>query len=164
MFVSSFNTYVTNSNSQKVSKSGDEHAKANSKIFKYNKVESPTELLTTSTKPINYISKGKAQYNKQIIQTKQEDIKTLEKENFVKTKKSIQNFNTNRTFKNAKLAYSTNLTMFSRLRKPHTTAINQNPKIDKDLPPDIKIIKEQNIRHKMVNTYLANDKYYQITA
>jgi len=164
MFVSSFSTYITNDNTQKVSKSRDESSKANSKLFQYSATESPTKFLSTSNRPINYISQGQAQHNKQILQTKQEDIKNLQKENFVKTEKSVNSFNLHVTFKNAQTAYKANSIMFPRLRKPQTTTVNQNPKVDKELPQDIQKIKEQNIRHIMVNTYLANDNYYQITA
>ena len=49
------------------------------------------------------------------------------------------------------------------MTKPSVT-LSQTPSIDKKQSLDIQKIQEKNLRQTMVNTYLANDKYFQITA
>ena len=53
--------------------------------------------------------------------------------------------------------------MFSLFQKPHAT-LDQTPKLENTIPKEPSDIKELNMRHKMVNTYIANDNYYKITA
>jgi hypothetical protein len=56
-----------------------------------------------------------------------------------------------------------NSTMFPLLQKPKLT-LNQTLKTDKKLPQDTQKAKESIIRRDMINTYIANDNYYKITA
>ncbi|WP_422079304.1 hypothetical protein [Sulfurimonas sp.] len=151
MFVSSYNTYVNTNNTQKIQdqKSGSEKS---SKTFFDSKLIQNIILESTNTKnfPINYISNYKAFSNKQ----KLEDAL----DNTTKDK-----YSKNKAIKNAQSAYANNSKIFSFLLKPKM-AQSQTPKIDINLPNDIQILQEQNMRHRMVNTYLKNEKYHQITA
>ncbi len=151
MFVSSYSTYVNTNNTQKVQNQKDESQKS-SKISFDSKLIQNTVLESTSNKnfPIDYISNYKAFSNKQ----KLED----EFENTIKDK-----YTKNKAIKSAQSAYADNSKMFSFLIEPKMTQ-SQAPNIDTNLPNSLFKLEEQNIRHKMVNTYLENDKYYQITA
>ena len=62
-----------------------------------------------------------------------------------------------------KTAYADNLKMFS-LNLPPSKTLSQTPKIDTKLPKDVQELKEQDLRKKMVNAYISNDKYYLNTA
>ncbi len=110
-----------------------------------------------------FISQGQAQHNKQMIELGQENVQSEKKDGFKSANAVTKLFSSNATLQSAKVAYSSNSTMFSLLKKP-TATIDQTPTIDKTLPLDIQEIKENNMRHLMVNTYLANDNYYQTTA
>lgn len=151
MFVSSYSTYVNTNNTQKVQNQKDESQKS-SKISFDSKLIQNTVLESTNNKnfPIDYISNYKAFSNKQKLENEFEN-KTKDK------------YTKNKAIKSAQSAYADNSKMFSFLIEPKMTQ-NQTPKIDTNLPNNLFQLEEQNIRHKMVNTYLENDKYYQITA
>ena len=155
MFVSSYSTYIRTNNTDRISKDRELQEKKPSESFasklsQSNVIESRNSL----NFPINYISNYKALGNKQKLQ--ENLTKDLQNQN-------IQKFSKQSAQIGAKEAYNSNSRMFSFLIKPSFT-LDQTPKIDKKLSQDIKNIKETNMRNTMVNTYLANDKYYQITA
>jgi len=151
MFVSSYNTYVSTNNSQKTIQEAGRSSKSLDGSFE-SKLSQSTVLESKNTHniPISYISNYKSFNNKQKLQEK------------------FQNNNTTKytqinTMENAKVAYKDNSVIFSLFLKPKATQ-NQTPHVDKKLPNDMQKLQEQNMRKTMVNTYLANDKYYQITA
>jgi len=151
MYVSSFNTFVHSNSTQKTYK---ERETAPSKDTKnsFETVLNP-KADTRSLKqqlPINYISDYKVLNNQQKLQNDQN------KQELIKfTKVNAQN--------NAKTKYVENTTMFSLFTKPKTT-INQTPKVSTKLPAEIQEISQQNLRNTMINTYTANENYYQITS
>lgn len=151
MFVSSYNTYISTNNSQKLERERGENSKIPKNSFE-SKLEQSSVLESKNTQnlPINYISNYKAFSNKQKLQ-----------EEF-NNKAEIKYAKSN-ALSNAKSAYKENTVMFSFLLEPHMTQ-SQTPQVDKKLPTDLQQLQEQQMRHNMVNTYLANDKYYQITA
>ena len=53
--------------------------------------------------------------------------------------------------------------MFSLIQKPLGT-LNQTPKIDKTLPSNLQELKKQFIRRDMINTYISNQSYYNLTS
>lgn len=162
MFVSSYNTYINTNTSTKDIRSNPTSKDGNSKLFQ--KLPSHLDTKTTSsTTPANYISNTKALYNKQLIQSQQEHLKNKEENNYLKTQELSTKFSSISSLGSAKTAYSENSIMFSFLRKPHPT-LNQTPQIDKKMPQELQKLQENHIRHNMLNTYLQNDKYYQITA
>jgi len=152
MFVSSYSTYVTTNLNDKVNKSRFNEQKQEDKSF--SKVLSKTPPLTaydTKNIPINYISNYKSFANKQKLQDS--EIKSKDEVKFKKMSDKT----------NAKVSYESNTHMFSLVSIPKVP-INQVAKISENYPQNIQDIKEQNKKYEMVNTYLANDKYYQITA
>ena len=164
MFISSFSTYITNNTSDRTTRAKTENIQEKSDLFSSklsNKINS-SSLIKPSI-PANYISQGQAQHNKQMIELNQQSIQNSQKSDFKASNDITKNFSSNVSLLNAKAAYSSNVTMFSLLKKP-TATLDQTPSIDKALPENIQELKEKNMRHQMVNTYLANDKYYQITA
>ena len=151
MFVSSYNTYVSTNNSDRTSNQRVDKAKPSTGSFE-SKLEQSGVLESKNTQnlPITYISNYKAFSNKQKLQ-----------EQF-QNKDEIK-YNKVNAMKNAQSAYKDNSVMFSFLLEPQMTQ-SQTPQIDQKLPSDLQKAQEQNMRHAMVNTYLANDKYYRITA
>lgn len=151
MFISSYNTYVNTNNAdktvnQKIEKSKPSGASFASELAQNNIVESKN----TQNLPITYISNYKAFSNKQKLQ---EEFQNKDEVKYTKMK----------AIKSAKDAYEDNTIMFSLFIEPKATQ-SQTPHIDENLPTDLQKAKEKQLRHVMVNTYLANDKYYQITA
>jgi len=164
MFVSSYNTYINTNTSQRNTKSSAESTQNDTKLFATKLAQSiPSKSLLNTATPVNYVNQNNASYNKELLRSEQEYKKNSIDNEFKKTTASTQKFSTNLTLNSAKTAYTENSSLFSFLRKPQTS-LDQTPKISKELPSNIQDIKEQNIRHAMVNTYLENDKYYQITA
>ena len=164
MFISSFSTYVTNNTSDKTTKTASNNREDRKTSFseKLSKSTLSTPLLKQNSL-INYISQGKAQYNKQMIEISQNTLKNDKKNDFKITNNIRNSFSSNISVQSAKVAYISNSTMFSLLKKP-TASLNQTPTIDNALPQNIQELKEKNMRHLMVNTYLSNDNYYKITA
>lgn len=151
MFVSSYSTYINANNS---TKTGGSKADIYKGDLNYSSQElSKSTILESHTNknlPINYISNYKSFNNQQKLQ---EQLQTQDE----LTLKHLTTINS------AKVAYEGNSTMFSLMRKP-TLSLSQTPKIDEKLPKDVKEAKEKNLRHTMVSTYAANNKYFEITA
>ncbi|EDZ62345.1 hypothetical protein SMGD1_0634 [Sulfurimonas gotlandica GD1] len=151
MFVSSYNTYVSTNSSDRTANQRVDRAKPSDGSFESKlQLDSVLESKNTQNLPITYISNYKAFSNKQKMQ---EEFQSKDTEKYAKINSK----------KNAKNAYADNSTMFSLFLEPKATQ-SQTPQVDQKLPSDLQKAQEQNMRHIMVNTYLANDKYYQITA
>ncbi len=151
MFVSSYSTYVSTNNSQRVDKQRAGNSKTQGKSFESQLSQSSVlKSKNIQNLPINYISNYKAFSNKQKLQ-----------EGFENSTKN--EYNKSKAINSAKTAYDDNSKIFSFLIEPKATQ-SQTPKVNEKLPSELQILQEQNMRHTMVNTYLANDKYYQITA
>lgn len=151
MFISSYSTYIGTTASDKINKQGVERSKSDSEFFSSKLSQNQTaQTDIVKNLPIDYVSNYKSFNNQQKLQ---EQVLSQSEIKFTQIK----------TMKSAKAAYEDNSKMFSLVRKPHI-ALNQTPSIDEQLPQDIQELKEKNLRHVMVNTYLANDKYYRITA
>lgn len=151
MFVSSYSTFVGTDTQNKINNYKSESSKKESDSFKSELLKSSViEPYTNKNLPIDYISNYKSLNNHQKLleQEKSQDETKLKK-------LSLLN--------NAKNAYDENSKIFPLTKKPSLT-LSQIPKIDKKEPKDIQEAKEKNLRHVMVNTYLSNDRYYQITA
>ncbi|MEA2099354.1 MAG: hypothetical protein U9P72_04405 [Campylobacterota bacterium] len=161
MFVSSYSTFIPNDTTNKTTKLNQEKGKVEKSSFS-------SKLLSASAKnignvkslPINYLLSNRAFDNKQelnyqrLVYENKEDINTKELTTLFTKRHSIID---------AKTAYTSNSEMFSFLQEPKVT-LSQTPVIDSKEPMEIQEIKEKNLRHTMVNTYLENDKYFQITA
>jgi hypothetical protein len=151
MFISSYDTYINSNSSDKARKDKSEDYKKSSESFS-SKLSSQLikAVNPSSVFPINYISDYKVLNNQQRMR---EDTQNDAKVKFSKVK----------AMTGAKAAYSDNSKIFSLLLKPATT-IDQTPKIDKKMPQEAQKAKELIMRHTMVNTYIANENYYKITA
>ena len=157
MFVSSYSTYIQTNNSDKISKERIEKPKLGQDSFssKLNEVSSDLGV-KTSYIPINFLSQKQILHNKQEIVFQQDKLQSSIKEN-------VDKFKNQNILINSKSAYESNTKMFSLFKIPQI-ALNQTPSIDNTLPKEPRDIKELNMRHKMVNTYMANDSYYRVTA
>lgn len=147
MFVSSYNTYLTQKPSTKIEENAQ---KKSTKDFLTQKQPFATQLPKGSSSykeiPINYISNYKSLHNQQLLQQQNSLNKEYSKTKFSKINKMTK----------AENAYNENLQLFS-LQKPKIALVAE-PKISKKL--------EQNsaIKQKLINTYISNDNYYKITA
>jgi hypothetical protein len=152
MFVSSYSTYIDTNRLQKSQETQKEERKTDSSAFSKQLKFNPTALQkSTGNIPINYISDYKVLNNQQKLQ--QDTEQNMQKLKFSKIK----------AFDSAKTAYTDNTKIFSLLVKPSAT-LDQTPKVDKKMPPKAQEAKEAIMKHQMVNTYLANENYYRITA
>jgi len=151
MYVSSFNTYINTESTARTQQNKVQENKSSAKSFETKLLSKTVKNVDTSPKfPINYISNYKSLNNQQKLQ---ENLQSSEKTKFLKLEAEIE----------AKNAYTDNSKIFSLILAPRTT-IDQTPKINKNLPQNIQDIKEENLRHTMVNTYVSNENYYKITA
>jgi hypothetical protein len=151
MFVSTYSTFVGSNSSNKTDSYKIKEPKDGYESFTKELYNSPiVKSHTDKNLPIDYVSNYKSFNNQQKLQ---EQLQTHGELRLKQLTTTI----------NAKAAYDGNITMFSLVRKP-TPSLNQTPKIDEKLPSDVKEAKEKNLRHVMVNTYEANDRYFQITA
>ena len=154
MFISSYNTYIDTSLTQRVQKERGEGVRKSAEPFSL-KLTQPaqTELLATKKLPIDYISKYKVLNNKQ----------EMEKQNTANNTPAKMVFSKIYTLSSAQTAYGENAKMFSLLLKPKPT-LSQTPKLDNSLPQDAQSAQVETMKKVMVNAYVANDNYYRITA
>ncbi len=151
MFVSSYNTFIQTNTSQSNQRERVEKSKPSNNTFASKLLQNEVlESKNTKNIPISYISNYKAFSNKQKLEDTFEDIN---KEKYTQ----INSINS------AKVAYADNSKIFSLFLEPKATQ-HQTPQIDDKLSSNLQELQKTNMRHKMVNTYIANDKYYQITA
>jgi len=76
--------------------------------------------------------------------------------------KDLDTFGKVKNYKDAKTAYSENSRMYSLAQKPKSVV--GGTKVDLQLPQEAITAKENLSKKDMVNTYLENERYYQITA
>lgn len=161
MFVSSYNTYISSNSTDKTAKVVQERERGDKSSFA-SKLFAKSSISTENLKnlPINYISSNTALANKQELDYQRMDQKNTALKD---TKELTEMLSKQSTLSSAKSAYLDNSKMFSFLQKPKVT-LSQTPQIDSRQDNSTQDIEEKNLRHTMVNTYLENDKYYQITA
>ena len=151
MYVSSFNTYINPESIAKTHGNRVQEKRNSTESFETKLLSKTVKNVDTSPKfPINYISNYKALNNQQKLQ---ENPQNSEKTKFLKLEAEAE----------AKNAYSDNSKLFSLILPPRAT-LDQTPKIDKRLPQNVQDIKEENLRHTMVKTYISNENYYRVTA
>lgn len=164
MFVSSYSTYINTNASDKAAKQRYDKSGAESKSFDSELSKKNSSLsFKSSNLPIDYISKSQFLHNKQELEFQKQQLQEPQNKTLNQTKEMMNKFSGQNSLLSAKSAYESNSKMFSLFQKPHAT-LDQTPKTDKKLPLKTQEAKENNLRHLMVNTYIANDKYYQVTA
>ena len=139
MFVSSYNTYLSTASTQtkRPQKKSEDFTLSKDKTTEVplKKSETPTKL------PLNYVSQFKVLSNQQKLQDQTD---SSQKSKF--TKVSL--------LKNAQSAYQDNSTQFTFIKKPKVALervqTKQTPQAGTKL--------------NAVNTYIANDNYYKVTA
>jgi hypothetical protein len=153
MFVSSYNTYVHSNSSEKVQKEVQPSKNSYSRFAStQDKTTNPALPLLKKELPVSYISNYKVMNNQQKLQ-EQTQAQQNQKTKFTKIS----------TLNSAKSAYTENSTLFTSLRKPKVT-LNQTPALDTKLPQEALQAQEFIMKRTMLNTYIANDNYYKITA
>ena len=151
MYVSSFNTYISTESSTKTQQNRIQESKNGANTFESKLLSKTVKNVDTSSRfPINYISNYKTLNNQQKLQ---ENFQNSDKTKYLKLEAEFK----------AKNAYNTNSKIFSLILPPRAT-LDQTPTIDQKLPQNIQDIKEKNLRHTMVNTYISNENYYKVSA
>ena len=151
MFVSSYSTYIGANSQDKINQRTVTDKKSDSKLFSTNLLEAVSNKPTIyQNLPIDYVFNYKS-FNTQ--QKLQEQVKTPIELEFQKIK----------NIKSAKSAYEDNTKVFSLFTKP-TVTLQPTTQKSTHIPQDIQELKDNKMRHIMVNTYLANDNYYRVTA
>ncbi len=154
MFVSAYSTYLNTNSVNKTAKERD--TSLPTKPFSLNetlKSGLSTSKLLQDT-PVNYLSHNK------IISTKQRIYQQLEQNS---AQKNIEKFTNINSQIHAPTSYTENTKMFPLTLRDQLTLKGKDP-VDKTLPKELQELKESNLKTLMVNTYIANDKYYKITA
>ena len=151
VYVSSFNTYINTESSTKTQQNRIKERKSVANTLESKLLSKTVKNVDTSPKfPINYISNYKTLNNQQKLQ---ENFPNSDITKYLKLEAEFE----------AKNAYSTNSKIFSLILPPRAT-LDQTPAIDQKLPQNIQDIKEKNLRHIMVNTYISNENYYRVPA
>ena len=169
MLVSSYNTYISTNTHNKHTRDREVDSKSSSsktyKPFELPKIEPPV----VSNLPVDYILKSKTFNNKLELKRQEIELENPQKQDSSQpqVKNSPQSstylskeFLFTKTMQNAKKSYEDNSKTFSLIKIPSFTQ-DQTPKVDNRLPSNEQ---ELQMRHTMVNTYINNDRYYQITA
>jgi len=153
MFVSSYSTYIDTTTTKRAQNERTDNAKKTSSSFDSKLLPSAAKDVVLNSKlPLNYISHYKTLNNQQKLQEK-ELTQNPAKMKFTK----ISSMNS------ANVAYGDNSKMFSLIARPKQT-IDQTPKLDKNLPQEAQNIQGNIMKQKMINTYISNENYYNITA
>lgn len=139
MFVSSYNTYLSTAATQtkRPQKESKDFALLKEKV-----VQTPQQKSSADIKlPVNYISHFKVLQNQQKLQeqTQQSQKSKFEKVSLLKT---------------AQGAYEDNSVMFPLIKKPKIALGRIQNKLPAATPAKL----------NAVNTYIANDNYYRVTA
>jgi hypothetical protein len=156
MFVSSYSTYIqTNANDKNVKQKDVSYGKDSgfsSKLLK----ESVTDTAKNASLPVDYIAKNNNFYTKLFLEKHQD-------EQSAQTKELTHKFIDQSTLQDAKKAYTQMPKMSSFFRE---TIMALDKKLQDEAKPSqaTQEIKDVNIRKLMINTYIANDNYYKITA
>jgi hypothetical protein len=154
MFVSSYSTYIDTSTTKRVQNERDDTEKKVSKSSYNTKLTQNINKNVSSKSdiPLNYISDYKALNNRQKLSEQDPELS-----------KSTSRFTKLSSMDSASVAYTDNSKMFSLVQKPKQ-AIDQTPKLDKNLSEPAQEKQESVIRKQMINTYVSNENYYKITA
>lgn len=148
MFVSSYNTYVQTNTTDKTNRTKEVPKVSDAKSFALKLLHtSQITQAKLSNTPINYIDNSKIFNNRQKLQQNIESKKELI---------SADKFNRFNSFKSSKIAYSDNSTIFSIVAKPKNSLSKENISGHE--------FSKQKAKISAINTYLQNNRYYQITA
>jgi len=165
MFVSSYSTYVQPDLSSKESRQRVQKSSELANNFK-DSLESKSALKSdfkTSPIPLDYISKAQTHSNKQELEFQKKALENPQNTTEKETKNLLNKLHSHNALSYAKNAYENSSKVFSVYTKQNTT-LDQTPKINDYFPQEAKEAKEASLRFTMVNTYIENEKYYQVTA
>jgi uncharacterized protein YcbK (DUF882 family) len=158
MFVSSYSTFIPTALSDRTN-SIKETKNREGSSFEERLSKETLAPKRVANFPVDYVAKNSGFWQKYEVQR---EIQKNTQESKEEKKTSLQNV---QKFQSAEQAYSEGVKKFAFvLRNTKATTIDQTPKIDATLPSEIQEIKESKLRHTMVNTYLSNDRYYQLTS
>lgn len=153
MFVSSYSTFLHTNAIDKNAKKDAPKELSPEKSFSTKSLDSSQNttkpLIVT---PVNY------QSNHQFLKTKAKVQQQVEQNT------QPAKFTTMNSQIKASSAYTSNSTMFSLMPKSQPIVKHNTQEINQNLPQEVKDLKESFLKIKMVNTYISNNNYYQITA
>ena len=159
MFVSSYSTFIPAALQEKIQPQRETKSSSETTSFAERLLQVPLATKTASF-PVDYVAKNSGFWQKYEVQREiQRFTQDAKKE---ETKSSLGRL---QKFQSAEVAYSEGVKKFSFiLKNTKATTIDQTPRVDTTLPSELQEMQESKLRHKMVNTYLSNDRYYQLTS
>jgi hypothetical protein len=156
MFVSSYSTYIqTNSDSKSVKNRDAAYANSSnstSKVYEQSVPDSPKK----ASFAVDYIAKNNSFYTKLFLEKNQDEQSN-------QTKELTHKFIDQSTLQDAKKAYTQVPKMTSLFRETFI-ALNKMQQTESKPAQSSQDFKETKMRKLMINTYIANDNYYKITA
>jgi len=164
MYISSYSMYINNQHSSKTDKTKEsETTKQTERFASLLQTPSHTTFSDLNIKPIDYIFSPQKQQTQQRLILQQNEIKDDEEiSKSMQTLSFVKKFSLIANNNKALLSYINNSKSYSLMRKPKAP-LNQI-KIPLNTTEKFTQAREEAMRHTMINTYLANDKYYKITA
>lgn len=156
MFVSSYSTYIqTNTENKNVRQR--EAASSNTSTFSTKLYEEvPPELNTRASLPVDYIAKNNNFYTKLFLAKNQDEQSN-------QTTELTHKYIDQTTLQDAKKAYTQTPKMPSLFRDTFLS-FDKTPLVESKPAPATQEFKNAKMRKLMINTYIANDNYYKITA
>ncbi|MBA3026836.1 MAG: hypothetical protein FP820_10620 [Sulfurimonas sp.] len=156
MFVSSYSTYIqTNTNDKNVKQKDVGYGKDSgfsSKLLK----ESVADTAKNASLPVDYIARNNNFYTKLFLEKHQD-------EQSAQTKELTHKFIDQSTLQDAKKAYTQAPKMTSLFRETFL-ALDKTQLAEVKPSQNTQDFKDAKMRKLMINTYIANENYYKITA
>ncbi|MBU1217399.1 hypothetical protein KJ870_03225 [bacterium] len=156
MFVSSYSTYIqTNTNDKNVKQKDVSYGKDSgfsSKLLK----ESVADTAKNASLPVDYIARNNNFYTKLFLEEHQD-------EQSAQTKELTHKFIDQSTLQDAKKAYTQAPKMTSLFRETFL-ALDKTQLAEAKPSQNTQDFKDAKMRKLMINTYIANENYYKITA
>jgi hypothetical protein len=156
MFVSSYSTYIqTNASNKNVRQKESEYENRSafsSKLYE----KTPAVATNGASLPVDYIAKNNNFYTKLFLENHQD-------QQSAQTKELTHKFIDQSTLQDAKKAYTQAPKMTSLFRETFL-ALDKTQLEEAKPSQNTQDFKDAKMRKLMINTYIANENYYKITA
>jgi hypothetical protein len=156
MFVSSYSTYIQTNTETKSTKREDKTSNYASSFSTKTTEESVPESAKRASLPVDYIAKNNNFYTKLFLEKNQNEQNN-------QTKELTHKFIDQSTLQDAKKAYTQTSKIPSLFRETFIT-FDKTLLTESENSQGTQELKDAKMRKLMINTYVANDNYYKITA
>jgi len=166
VFVSSYNTYINTINAtNKSEKKVQEDSKVNFDLKKSTDSLYKTPLnFSNNPQKIDYLSSSNVFQNKLVLQYQQEKMQDPKSQKKIDTLKDITNrFNKSVSLEDVSSTYIQNSKKFAIMKKP-LVPLTQKESQKSENNLSLNSAKEKIQREEMINTYIENENYFNISA